>query len=88
MTESRDPGAPRGLEPSSKAARGPGFVPHCCRAPVRRRRVSRIFAWRSCLTRLEEAFANQEFVERILEIARDSDAHPRRPQPVAAAGPS
>jgi hypothetical protein len=33
-------------------------------------------AWRSCLTRLEDAFANQEFVERILEIARDCERPP------------
>ena len=33
-------------------------------------------ASRSCVTRLEEAFANQDFVERILEIARSSDPPP------------
>ncbi len=33
-------------------------------------------AWRSCLTRLEDAFANQQFVERILEIARDCERPP------------
>ena len=33
-------------------------------------------AWRSCLTRLEEAFANQAFVERILGLARDLDRPP------------
>jgi 2-polyprenyl-6-methoxyphenol hydroxylase-like FAD-dependent oxidoreductase len=33
-------------------------------------------AARSCLTRLEETFANQEFVERILEIARDTEPPP------------
>lgn len=30
-------------------------------------------AWRSCLTRLEETFADHEFVARILEIARDRE---------------
>jgi 2-polyprenyl-6-methoxyphenol hydroxylase-like FAD-dependent oxidoreductase len=33
-------------------------------------------AWRSCLTRLDDAFANREFVERILELARDRDRPP------------
>ena len=33
-------------------------------------------ASRSCVTRLEEAFANQGFVERILEIARSSERPP------------
>lgn len=33
-------------------------------------------AWRSCLTRLEETFADQEFVERIREIARDRERPP------------
>jgi 2-polyprenyl-6-methoxyphenol hydroxylase-like FAD-dependent oxidoreductase len=33
-------------------------------------------AARSCLTRLEETFANQEFVERVLEITRDSEPPP------------
>lgn len=33
-------------------------------------------AWRSCLTRLEEAFANREFVERIVEVARDCERPP------------
>ncbi|HUA70872.1 MAG TPA: hypothetical protein VMA96_07320 [Solirubrobacteraceae bacterium] len=33
-------------------------------------------AWRSCLTRLEETFADQECVERILELARGVDRPP------------
>jgi hypothetical protein len=33
-------------------------------------------AWRSCLTRLEETFANQAFVERVHEIARDRERPP------------
>ena len=48
-------------------------------------------AARSCLTRLEETFANQEFVERILEIARDTEppppAGPNRSQLLALLDP-
>jgi hypothetical protein len=33
-------------------------------------------AWRSCLTRLEDTFANQEFVARIVEVARDCERPP------------
>ncbi len=33
-------------------------------------------AWRGCITRLEETFADGDFVERILEIARRSDPPP------------
>lgn len=35
-----------------------------------------LLAWRSCLTRLEETFANSKFVERILEFAGDGDHAP------------
>jgi len=65
----------RGLEPerdSRAALRAALFaaLPHDADA------FRAIVAWRSCLARLEETLANREFVERILEIARERDRPP------------
>ena len=75
-----EPGPEPGTRAELRAALG-AALPHDPEA------FRALVSWRSCLTRLEETFANQEFVERILEVARDQDrpplAGPNRPQLLA-----
>jgi 2-polyprenyl-6-methoxyphenol hydroxylase-like FAD-dependent oxidoreductase len=69
LRDGREPEPPRG-SPASLRAALLAAVPHDADAF----RVH--IAWRSCLTRLEEAFADREFVGRILEIARCAGCPP------------
>jgi 2-polyprenyl-6-methoxyphenol hydroxylase-like FAD-dependent oxidoreductase len=69
LREDREPEPARGLRAALRRALV-AAVPHD--ADAFRVHV----AWRSCLTRLEEAFADRDFAERILEVARCCERPP------------
>ncbi len=66
----------QGLNPAPASGHG-ALLPALQLALQRDPDAFRVFvAWRSCVTQLEEAFANQDLVERILEIAGNNERPP------------